>query len=235
MRAEDIQIDDPCIEPESKMLPRESGRYCLRCQKHVYDLSDMTEDEAIAFFELNVRRGICVSYLSDAEGNVQHVARRPSAQGKGVSPLIGGAVLLAACNTSQPSGGEAPSAVRETQLQLADPVDSSSEHAPAPTAAQTSVRQSQAVEPSVSDSRLDVVAAPSPDTGVDAGCPMPDEAAPPPHATGSVSKGTGTATPRRLFRTAGRPMLRKPHRDPDFCKNPVYIGADGIKRIKKGC
>jgi hypothetical protein len=57
------------------MRPGERGRHCARCEKHVYDLSAMTEQEARALLD-GARGEICVSYLHDRRGGV--VFRQPA-------------------------------------------------------------------------------------------------------------------------------------------------------------
>ena len=69
MKASDIRIPEPCSEDWQGMTPAQRGRFCAACQKHVHDLSAMTEREANAL--LGSGQDICVSYLSDSSGAVR--------------------------------------------------------------------------------------------------------------------------------------------------------------------
>jgi hypothetical protein len=69
MRCDEIQIPDPCSEDWELMRPQERGRFCARCEKHVHDLSAMTEQDVRELLE-GAPDDICVSYLQDARGEV---------------------------------------------------------------------------------------------------------------------------------------------------------------------
>lgn len=51
MNSKTLRIENPCEQP---LLPDPDGEptyYCSSCQKHVHDLSDLSESEILAFFE----------------------------------------------------------------------------------------------------------------------------------------------------------------------------------------
>jgi hypothetical protein len=64
-----IQVASPCSEGWEDMSGNERRRFCGKCQKHVYNLSAMTSDEAEALvFETEGR--ICVRFYRRADGTV---------------------------------------------------------------------------------------------------------------------------------------------------------------------
>ena len=89
------------------MTPEQRGRFCGACQKKVHDLSAMSESDAETL--LSSGQDICVSYLSDAAGEVRfrpqqvvptsRLLRRAS-----VATAAGLSLALAACAPH----GEAP-------------------------------------------------------------------------------------------------------------------------------
>ena len=52
----------------------EKTRFCDKCQKHVYDLSARTEEEARALFRDKRGERTCVRFAKDATGNVLFAA-----------------------------------------------------------------------------------------------------------------------------------------------------------------
>jgi hypothetical protein len=46
-----ISIPKPCHENWNAMLPKEQGRFCLKCSKTVIDFSKKSKDEITAFFK----------------------------------------------------------------------------------------------------------------------------------------------------------------------------------------
>ena len=64
-----VQVGNPCDEPWSKMSGDEQVRFCGLCEKHVFNLSKMTRDEAEQVLEERVGR-ICVRFYRRADGTV---------------------------------------------------------------------------------------------------------------------------------------------------------------------
>lgn len=54
-----LQIADPCHEDWEKMLPDEKGKFCLSCQKAVYDFTHKTREEIIEFFRQRKFESVC--------------------------------------------------------------------------------------------------------------------------------------------------------------------------------
>ena len=52
-----ITIPQPCHENWNKMLPEEKGRFCLSCQKCVYDLTNSTD---VQILDISKQKDICV-------------------------------------------------------------------------------------------------------------------------------------------------------------------------------
>ncbi len=64
-----IQIDDPCPERFDRMMGAGPVRFCGLCRENVYDLSEMTREEAEALvFEGEGR--VCVQFYQRADGTV---------------------------------------------------------------------------------------------------------------------------------------------------------------------
>jgi hypothetical protein len=69
VRLESLRVASPCKEPWDKMTGDERVRDCARCEKPVFNLSDMTRAEAE---DLLAQRGItaCVRFFRRADGTV---------------------------------------------------------------------------------------------------------------------------------------------------------------------
>ena len=73
MNETEAPIRTPCSADWESMEGDEERRFCTTCNKHVHDLSAMTEDQARAVV---ARDGVCVRYRCDPDtGDLQH--RRP--------------------------------------------------------------------------------------------------------------------------------------------------------------
>ena len=48
-----IKVPNPCSKSWEGMEPKEEGRFCNTCQKTVYDFTQFTDQEFIAFFQQN--------------------------------------------------------------------------------------------------------------------------------------------------------------------------------------
>ena len=66
---EDIHIASPCTAAWSEMLGDDRVRYCMRCEKHVYNLSSMSRAEAEALVEKTEGR-MCVRFYVRGDGMV---------------------------------------------------------------------------------------------------------------------------------------------------------------------
>jgi hypothetical protein len=121
MQASRIRIDEPCHEDWGAMRPEGARRFCDRCDKHVHDLSALTELEAQAVLAARDSARVCVRYLVDVEGTI--VFRQPapvvpvSALRRRRPPIVRAAAMalaLAACTPHEQTMGEpAPIAIDE--------------------------------------------------------------------------------------------------------------------------
>ena len=62
MKRDEVQIQSPCTASWAAMEGDDARRYCGRCDKHVHDLSAMTEREARAVV---AQPNVCVRYTVD--------------------------------------------------------------------------------------------------------------------------------------------------------------------------
>ncbi len=66
---ENLQVASPCHEKWGDMVGDETARFCLKCEKNVYDLSSMTRAEAESL--ITAKEGkLCVRYYRRADGTV---------------------------------------------------------------------------------------------------------------------------------------------------------------------
>ena len=69
-----LPIARPCRESFDAMRGDDKTRFCEKCEKHVYDLSARTEEEARALFREKRGERTCVRFAKDASGNVLFAA-----------------------------------------------------------------------------------------------------------------------------------------------------------------
>jgi hypothetical protein len=86
-----LPIARPCTEPFAAMPGDEKTRFCDKCQKHVYDLSARTEEEARVLFREKKGERTCVRFTKDASGNVLFAA------------ALVAAVSVTSCSSAAPS------------------------------------------------------------------------------------------------------------------------------------
>lgn len=66
---DDVRVASPCGESWSEMVGDDVARFCLKCEKNVYDLSAMTRAEAEAL--VSAREGeLCVRFYRRADGTL---------------------------------------------------------------------------------------------------------------------------------------------------------------------
>ena len=102
-----LPIARPCTESFAAMPGDEKTRFCDKCQKHVYDLSARTEDEARALFREKRGERTCVRFAKDASGNVLFAA------------AIAAAVMTTSCSSAMP---EPPVTPVEVERDMGDSV-----------------------------------------------------------------------------------------------------------------
>lgn len=79
MHRERLPIPKPCPADWRAMSGDERQRFCGSCNKHVHDLSAMTEPEAEAL--VSSGRDLCVRYSVQPDGRVRHAPPRGSVRG----------------------------------------------------------------------------------------------------------------------------------------------------------
>jgi hypothetical protein len=74
MHRDEVRIAAPCHQDWGAMTGDARRRHCAACDKHVHDLSAMTEDDAWRL--LRRSPAVCVRYTCRADGTVVHAERR---------------------------------------------------------------------------------------------------------------------------------------------------------------
>jgi hypothetical protein len=67
-----VQLAFSCPMAWERLVGGDRSRYCGACEKHVYDLSAMSRDEAEGFLEENEGLPICVRVEVDADQRAVH-------------------------------------------------------------------------------------------------------------------------------------------------------------------
>ena len=95
---ENLSVASPCHEKWDDMVGDETARFCLKCEKNVYDLSSMTREQAESL--ITAKEGkLCVRFYRRADGTVltadcpEGVARK---RRRNLAAGVVGASLLAA-------------------------------------------------------------------------------------------------------------------------------------------
>ena len=104
-----LPIAKPCRASFADMPGDDKTRFCDECNKHVYDLSARTEEEARALFREKRGERTCVRFAKDASGNV----------------LFAAAVVAAVAMTSCSSAAPAPVTPVEVERDMGDTVPDS--------------------------------------------------------------------------------------------------------------
>lgn len=114
-----LPIAKPCRESFADMSGDEKMRFCDKCQKHVFDLSSRTEEEARALFREKRGERTCVRFAKDASGNVLFRAA-----------ALAAAVSVTSCSSAAPQQQPVTPAVVEHDMgdSVPDSVDVCPEH-----------------------------------------------------------------------------------------------------------
>jgi len=202
MRRHELPIDEPCLEDWDTMEGNALRRFCRKCDKHVHNLSAMTEPQARAL--LRRAPGICVNYASTTDGQVLFAKRRAVVR-LPVLAGVGGA-LLAACaspGTEDPEGQRQALRGDDSGARVADDEDGGA----IPAAGHAAAATHQQLE--LSDGS-DLLAAP-PTTTLDTPCHSctggNDSARNPQPSAQAV---TQTVEPPRVTHTRGRIVMPRP-------------------------
>jgi hypothetical protein len=65
-----LSVASPCSESWGEMVGDERVRYCLKCEKNVFNLSAMNRDEAEALLQQRAGGEVCVRYYQRADGTI---------------------------------------------------------------------------------------------------------------------------------------------------------------------
>jgi len=106
-----LPIAKPCAEPFAAMSGDAKTRFCDKCQKHVYDLSARTEEEARALFREKRGERTCVRFAKDTSGNVLFRAA-----------ALAAAVSMTSCSSAMP---EPPVTAAEVDIDQGDSIPDS--------------------------------------------------------------------------------------------------------------
>ena len=110
-----LPIARPCTASFAAMSGDEKTRFCDTCQKHVFDLSARTEEEARALFREKRGERTCVRFAKDARGNVLFRA------------ALVAAVSMTSCSSAVP---EKPQTPVEVERDMGDTVPDIADRCP---------------------------------------------------------------------------------------------------------
>jgi hypothetical protein len=65
-----VRVASPCKAEWNEMLGDERVRFCLSCEKNVYNLSSMTKDDAEALLRERLGDDLCVRFYQRADGTI---------------------------------------------------------------------------------------------------------------------------------------------------------------------
>jgi hypothetical protein len=123
-----IEIASPCSADWAEMAGDDRARFCAQCEKHVYDLSTLTAEEAVALIEAK-EGALCVRLWRRADGTVltsdcpvgakQLVGRRRERLSTRSAALLSLAMLTLGCAGPQ----EVANTPKAVSTQLVVPAD----------------------------------------------------------------------------------------------------------------
>src|SRR5689334_11057146 len=99
MHRRELHIPRPCPASWEAMQGDDTRRFCTSCQKHVHNLSALSEAEAVRLLSQRAPGTLCIQFTADASGQVLFAPRRTFALRRKAQPLVAGVAgsLLAAC------------------------------------------------------------------------------------------------------------------------------------------
>jgi hypothetical protein len=102
MKRDEAPIQQPCSEDWNAMTGDDRKRFCGQCNKHVHDLSAMSESEARSVV---ARKNVCVCYSVDpATRSIRHRPSRRFVLRAATAALTAGLALPAAAAISREPG-----------------------------------------------------------------------------------------------------------------------------------
>ncbi len=66
----DLEISSPCSVDWDKMIGDERERFCHQCALNVYNVSAMSQKEAIEFLQNQNKENLCINYFKDKSGRI---------------------------------------------------------------------------------------------------------------------------------------------------------------------
>lgn len=123
---DNLRVAAPCDEPWDSMIGDDRQRHCTRCKQSVYNLSEMTREEAEALL-LDTHGELCVRYYQRADGTIVTtdcpvgVSRRSrrrilavSAAAMAAGSIAANSLLAPASEPSPSQASVAPTAIHES-------------------------------------------------------------------------------------------------------------------------
>lgn len=140
---DDLRVASPCKASWDEMLGDARVRFCLSCEKNVYNLSSMTREEAEALLHERLGNELCVRFYRRADGTIltqdcPEGAKRKRRKKLAIAIAGAGAMAAAAvtafgktCRT-QTMGAVAPQVIAQGQVTVVKPEQVMGEVAPTP-------------------------------------------------------------------------------------------------------
>ena len=104
-----VRVEEPCpMSWDDLAGGGDASRYCAHCNRHVHNLSAMTEDAAQRLVCESAGR-LCIAYVPDAYGGVttlEYVKQRPPRYGWKLVAALGGVGALASGVLAAVFGGK---------------------------------------------------------------------------------------------------------------------------------
>ena len=69
-RLDRVRVASPCKADWNEMLGDERVRFCLGCEKNVYNLSSMAKEEAEALLQARLGNDLCIRFYQRADGTI---------------------------------------------------------------------------------------------------------------------------------------------------------------------
>lgn len=138
-----VRVASPCKAEWNEMLGDERVRFCLSCEKNVYNLSSMTKDDAEALLRERLGDDLCVRFYQRADGTILTqdcpVGVKKKQRKKLALAVAGAGAMAAAAATSFLSnrtcrGGENQGAVAVAGGMMYEPTEVKGEMAVPPVA-----------------------------------------------------------------------------------------------------
>lgn len=151
-----VRVASPCKAEWNEMLGDERVRFCLSCEKNVYNLSSMTKDDAESLLRERLGNDLCVRFYQRADGTIltqdcpEGVKKKR--RKKLALAVAGAGALAAAAATSFMSqrtcrGGEMQGAVAGGVMYQGEPTEVKGDPDPVPPVAPVPTTMGSAVAP----------------------------------------------------------------------------------------